>query len=155
MAWRDTLTNLRDELAEARLRRLRQVQEEDARIEQSRVELRKQATSLGIAQLLTDVNTILLAEGGTLETFVSWEEASDEYQDLGLNLLNQDDDGDDEGEEICFALSWEEDGERTIEIELGLAEDASYLMVNGVETRPERAALERAVVEAFREELEL
>ncbi len=155
MAWRDTLTNLRDELAEARLRRLRQVQEEDARIEQSRVELRKQATSLGIAQLLTDVNTILLAEGGTLETFVSWEEASDEYQDLGLNLLNQDDDGDDEAEEICFALSWEEDGERTIEIELGLAEDASYLMVNGVETRPERTALERAVVEAFREELEL
>lgn len=155
MAWRDTLINLRDELAEARLRRLLQIREEDARIEQSRVELREQAASLGIAQLLADINVILLAEGGTLETFVSWEEASDEYQDLGLNLLNQDDDGDDEAEEICFALSWEEDGDRAIEIELGLTEGALYLMVNGVETRPERDALELAVVEAFREELEL
>ena len=158
MAWRDTLTNLRDELAEARAQRLREAQEEDAEAEQLRASLRELAASLEIAQLLADVNTILLQGNGALETFVSWEEGDDEAEEPGFNLvsLNDADDEADDVEEICLTLSWEEDGERAIEIELGIEEeDTAYLMVNGVPIRQEREALERAVVAAFREELEL
>ncbi len=158
MAWRDTLTNLRDELAEARAQRLREAQEEDAEAEQLRASLRELAASLEIAQLLADVNAILLQGNGALETFVSWEEGDDEAEEPGFNLvsLNDADDEADDVEEICLTLSWEEDGERAIEIELGIEEeDTAYLMVNGVPIRQEREALERAVVAAFREELEL
>ena len=158
MAWRDTLTNLRDELAEARAQRLREAQEEDAEAEQLRASLRELAASLEIAQLLADVNAILLQGSGALETFVSWEEGDDEAEEPGFNLvsLNDADDEADDVEEICLTLSWEEDGERAIEIELGIEEeDTAYLMVNGVPIRQEREALERAVVAAFREELEL
>ena len=158
MAWRDTLTNLRDELAEARAQRLREAQEEDAEAEKLRASLRELAASLEIAQLLADVNAILLQGNGALETFVSWEEGDDEAEEPGFNLvsLNDADDEADDVEEICLTLSWEEDGERAIEIELGIEEeDTAYLMVNGVPIRQEREALERAVVAAFREELEL
>ena len=158
MAWRDTLTNLRDELAEARAQRLREAQEEDAEAEKLRAGLRELAASLDIAQLLVDVNAILLQGNGALETFVSWEEGDDAAEEPGFNLvsLNDADDEADDVEEICLTLSWEEDGERAIEIELGIEEeDTAYLMVNGVPIRQEREALERAVVAAFREELEL
>ena len=36
-----------------------------------------------------------------------------------------------------------------------MAEDGIYLQVNGVDVRPEREALEAALIEAFRDELDI
>ena len=51
-------------------------------------------------------------------------------------------------------MIWDEAGEREIAVDLGLSEDGTYLQVNGVDIRPEGEALEQALVEAFRDELE-
>jgi hypothetical protein len=59
------------------------------------------------------------------------------------------------GDVITTVLSWDEGEEMEIVVDLGLSDDGTYLQINGVEIRPERAALERALIEAFREELEL
>ena len=52
-------------------------------------------------------------------------------------------------------MIWDEAGEREIVVDLGLSEDGTYLQVNGVDIRMEAEALEQALVEAFRDELEL
>ena len=52
-------------------------------------------------------------------------------------------------------LSWEEAGDREIAVEVVSDSEGISLQVNGVEIRPEREALEQALVEAFRDELEL
>lgn len=157
MAFRDTLTNLRDELAAARAQRLQEAAAEDAELEAARENLRALAESLQIAQLLEELNAILLDGRGVIHRFNSWdEEAADADDESGFNLVSLDAEEEDDLEEICVTLSWEEDGERAIEVELGVEEeDTFYLMVNGVSIRQEPAALERALVEAFREELEL
>jgi len=157
MAFRDTLTNLRDELAAARAQRLQEAAAEDAELEAARENLRALAESLQIAPLLEELNAILLEGRGVIHRFNSWdEETADADDESGFNLVSLDAEEEDDLEEICVTLSWEEDGERAIEVELGVEEeDTFYLMVNGVSIRQEPAALERALVEAFREELEL
>ncbi len=157
MAFRDTLTNLRDELAAARAQRLQEAAAEDAELEATRENLRALAESLQVAQLLEELNAILLDGRGVIHRFNSWdEETVDADDESGFNLVSFDAEEEDDLEEICVTLSWEEDGERSIEVELGVEEeDTFYLMVNGVAIRQERAALERSLVEAFREELEL
>ena len=60
-----------------------------------------------------------------------------------------------EGDVIALILTWVEGGERELAVDVGISEDGTYVQVNGVEIRPERAALEAALVEAFREELDL
>ena len=157
MAFRDTLTNLRDELAAARAQRLQEAAAEDAELEAARENLRALAESLQIAQLLEELNAILLDGRGVIHRFNSWdEETADADEESGFNLVSFDAEEEDDLEEICVTLSWEEDGERSIEVELGVEEeDTFYLMVNGVAIRQERESLERSLVEAFREELEL
>ena len=159
MAFRDTLTNLRDELAAARAQRLQEAAAEDAELEAVREKLRDLAESLRIAPLLEELNAVLLSGQGVIHRLTSWEEETEEEDaaaEPGFNLVSLDGEDEDDLEEICLTLSWEEDGERAIEVELGLEEeDSFYLMVNGVAIRPERAALEQYLVEAFREELEL
>ncbi|PKB83388.1 MAG: hypothetical protein BZY88_02125 [SAR202 cluster bacterium Io17-Chloro-G9] len=149
MAWRDTLRTLREELAEVRAERQRQAAAEDAEIRQQREELSRLANSLELSRLLNEMNATLLNGQGSIETIVSWEapaEAGDE--DL-------DDTEEEEGDLIAVILTWVEAGDREIAVDLGLGEDGTYLQVNGVDIRQESEALEQALVEAFRDELEL
>ncbi len=151
MAWRDTLGRLLEELAEVRAERQRQAAAEDAEIQQQREELSRQATTLGITQLLSEMNATLLNGQGDIETIVSWEapaEGGDEDVDDG-------DDIEEEADLVATILTWDEAGDREIAVDLGLGEDGTYLQVNGVAIRPEGAALEQALAEAFRDELEL
>ncbi len=156
MAWRDTLTDLRDELADTRAQRLRQSKAADAEAERAREVLSQLVDSLQIPQLLTELNEILLEGKGNLETFISWEgEDEDDEPEKGFNLVSLNEEQE-ELDEIYMSLTWEENDERTIEIEVGNSEDEGlYLMVNGVSIRHEQAALEQALVVAFREELDL
>ena len=161
MAWRDILVELRDELAEVRARRLQRAEEAEAELGQVRQEMADLSDTLGIGQLLTDINATLLEGRGEVETIVSWDQESDDRDsetelddELGNSDLGADDEDDDE-EAITNILSWDEDGDREIAVEIILDEEGVSLQVNGVEIRPEREALEQALVEAFRDELEL
>ena len=161
MAWRDILVELRDELAEVRARRLQRAEEAEAELGQVRQEMADLSDTLGIGQLLTDINATLLEGRGEVETIVSWDQESDDRDsetDLDDELGNSDlgaDDEDDDEDAITNILSWDEDGDREIAVEIILDEEGVSLQVNGVEIRPEREALEQALVEAFRDELEL
>jgi len=153
MAWQDTLLELREELAEARAQRLQRASEEAAEIGKQRDELTRLAASLGISDVLLEMNRTLLDGTGEIETIVSWEP---EQEDDDLSRDDRDDDEDEEeADGISAFLTWEEAEEREIAVDLGLAEDGIYLQVNGVDIRPERDALETALIEAFRDELDI
>ena len=149
MAWQDTLLELREELAEARAQRLQRASEEAAEISKQRDELTRLAASLGISDVLSEMNRTLLDGKGEIETIVSWEPEQEDDD------LSPDDDDEEEADGISAFLTWEEAEEREIAVDLGLAEGGIYLQVNGVDIRPEREALEAALIEAFRDELDI
>ena len=150
MAWQDTLLELREELAEARADLLQRASEEAAEIGKQRDELTQLAASLGISDVLSDMNRTLLDGKGELETIVSWEPG--EQDD---DPSPDDDEDEEEADGISAFLTWEEGEEREIAVDLGLSEDGIYLQVNGVDIRPEREALETALIETFRDELDI
>ncbi len=153
MAWQDTLLELREELAEARAQRLQRASEEAAEISKQRDQITQLAASLGISDVLSEMNRTLLDGKGEIETIVSWEPEQEDDDLSGDN--RDDDDAEEEADGISAFLTWEEADEREIAVDLGLAEDGIYLQVNGVDIRPEREALEVALIEAFRDELDI
>lgn len=154
MAWRDTLLALQDELAEVRAERLRQAKEEEAGRQTQRQQLLELAASLGMAQLVQEMNEVLLKGTGTIESYNSWEAPPEDPRDAELIDLDLEDE-DEDAEYISTVLTWEEEGEREVAVDLGMSDEGLYLQVNGIDARPEREALEQSLVEAFREELQL
>jgi hypothetical protein len=155
MTWRDTLEGLRAELAEIRGERQRQAEAAEAELKRQRGELTKFAGALGVSRLLNEMNSVLLKGQGQVEILASWEngEEHEEFEDSAHFFDAKEDEEDDDF--ISSVLSWEEDGEREIVVEVGLGDQEPYLRVNEMDIRPEPEALERALIEAFREELEL
>tara|TARA_B100000315_G_scaffold225971_1_gene232579 strand:- start:1391 stop:1858 length:468 start_codon:yes stop_codon:yes gene_type:complete len=155
MAWQDTLRQLRDELAEVRAERRQQSATEEAELKQARKELSDLAGSLGINRMLSEMNATLLDGKGDLETVVSWDadEGDAEEDEEGADSI-EDEDGE-EDDAITTILLWEERGEREVVVDVISTEDGTSVQVNGVDIRPDRDALEQALVEAFRDELEL
>lgn len=149
MAWQETLSKLKEELAQGRAERQRQAAEDDVVLQRQRDDLSQLAGSLGISELLADMNTILLDGRGDIENLVSWDssDAGDEEFALG------EDDEAEEADVIDAILSWEEAGEREIAVELGVTDEGTYLRVNGVDIRPDRDAVEQALLQAFQDEL--
>ena len=147
--WRETLEELRGELAEARAERIRQDAEENAELQRQRAVLSELAESLEISDLLTEMNRTLLDGGGAIETILSWETEDEDDDMLPYGPEEE------EGDVIALILTWIEGGERELAVDVGVTEEGTYVQVNGVEIRPERAAMEAALVEAFREELDL
>ena len=156
MAWQDTLNSLQTELAEVRAERLRQAKIEEGQRQSERQRLVDLSNSLQINQLIEDMNQVLLRREGSVESYSSWDPPEDSPGDDPdtLHLANDDDDEDD-ADYISAVLTWDEDGEREIAIDLGLSNEGPYLQINGIDVRPEREALEQALVEAFREELQV
>ena len=85
-----------------------------------------------------------------METLTSWETEGEDDPFYLEDVADEE-----ETDFVTAILSWDEQGEREIAVDLGLTEQGFYLQVNGADVRLERGALERALVEAFREELEL
>ena len=154
MAWRDTLLGLRDELAEVRAQRRQRAAAEEVQLQRDRQEMSRLASSLKITEMLSEMNASLLAGQGDVETVLSWESPQDGQDGDGDDDLGTADEEND-GEVLATVLTWEEDGEREIAVEVLLAEGGISVQVNGVDIRPEQDALEQALVEAFRDELEL
>ena len=142
MPWRDILIVLRDEMAQVRAERRRQAAEAEAESRRIRQDLSHISDSLEISGLLYEMNATLLEGKGNIETVVSWEsdrdqpEADGDGNDLELESENPHD----EEDLITTVLS---------------TQQGTSLQVNGVDIRPERDALEQALVEAFRDELEV
>lgn len=152
MAWRETLSELKEELAQVRAERQHQDQLDKAEIQKQRDELTVLAGELGIEGLLTEMNQTLLDGRGQVETIISWEPGEEGDED---DLLFEGGDDEEEADVIAAILTWEEGGEREVAIDLGVTDDGTYLQVNGVDVRPEREALEPALLQAFRDELSL
>ena len=153
MAWQDALFDLRNELADARAQRQIRAADEDARLDQTRDELTRLSNNLEIENLLSDMNNTLLNGQGKFETILSWESEDDGDDDSEEPFVDLNAD-DQEEDIVTVVLSWDEVGERELAVEVFLSEGGIALHVSGVEIRPEREALEQALVEAFREELE-
>jgi hypothetical protein len=147
MAWRDSLAELKEELANVRAGRLSQASDEDVEIEKEREELSRLADSLRVSELLADMNGTLLDGQGTVEKIVSWE--TDEEDEDGSTVEEE------AADVIALILTWEERGERELAIDLGVTDEGVYVQINGIEIRAELEAMEPALLQAFREELEL
>ena len=149
MAWLDSLSELKEELAGVRAERLSQTSVDKAEIQEERDELSRLAESLAVSDLLAEMNATLLDGQGSVEKIVSWEIDEGDDGDQGGDPEEED------ADVIALILTWEERGERELAIDLGVTDDGIYVQVNGIEVRAEREALEPALLQAFRGELEL
>ncbi len=146
MPWRESLIQLRTELTQARATRIQRLEEYDQEVAAEREELLSRQESLEITTLLMDMNEVLLDGQGEVETTVEWETDEDE------EALVYDDDA---ADVITSALTWDEGEELEVVVELAMLDEGISLMVNGVQIRQDRNALERALMDAFREQLQL
>ncbi len=149
MDWRETLSKLKEELVQVREERQRQAAEDEAELQRQRDDLSQLAGSLGISELLADMNTVLLDGRGAIENLVSWDSSDTDDGEFALD----ENDEEEEADVIDTILSWEEGGEREIAVELGVTDEGTYLRVNGVDIRPDRDAVEQALLQAFQDEL--
>ena len=157
MAWRDDLEKLREDLTEMRSERVERYAADEEIMKKQRAALVELAGELGISQLLADMNTTLLEDQGKVEILTTWESPADsgqEDEDELRDLVSSDED-EEEGEVVTSILSWEEAGEREIAVDLGASDEGTFLQVNGVDIRSDREALEQALLEGFRDELEI
>lgn len=164
MAWRDDLLAVRAQVVAALSRVMGEPMEEDAEVIRDREELYRLASSLQIAQLLLDMNEVVLSGTGRVESTSLLEYYDEEDYVFAMEEPDEDDDdGDDDGdddemedaEELRFSLFWDEATERAVDVELGKSNGRVYLLVNGEEVRQQREVLETAVLDAFRSEMEL
>ena len=166
MAWREELASLRNEIDAALARQLGEPVEEDPEEIADRYELYRLAASLQVAQLLVDMNEVVLSGTGRVESTSLLEYYDDEgYQFEMEDLRNgedsgpEDDEDDDEepeeGEELRFSLLWEDDTECAVDVELGKTNGRVFVLVNGEEVSQQREVLETAIIDAFRSEMKL
>ena len=148
MAWRDTLLQIQEELVGLRAQRRSKYESEQVEIDRQREELTRLAGTLEITQLLEEINATLLDGQGEIEHLISWEPGGDEEPML-------EDDVQEEADVITAILTWQEGGELELAVDLGISDEGTYLQVNGIDIRPEKEALEQALVEGFRDELNL
>ncbi|MCH7621298.1 MAG: hypothetical protein IH870_05310 [Chloroflexi bacterium] len=154
MVWRDTLRELRDDLSEIRAQRQSDMQADEKAQQAQRLELTRIAESLGLTGLLQEMNSVLLNGQGEVENIFSWEEEEEEDSEESLPMPGNLEELED-SDYVNAILTWEEDGEREIVLDLGFGEQGMSLLVNGVDIRLEQEALEQALVEAFRQQLEV
>ncbi len=165
MPWRDDLLVLRNEVETALTRILGEPVEEDSDVIQDRRELYQLATSLEVAQLLLDVNEVVLSGTGRVESTSLMEYYDDDDVLYSMEDLSEDEDDEDEeegdeeeledNEELRFSLFWDDATECAVDVELGKSNGRIYVLVNGEEVRPQREVLETAVLDAFRAEMNL
>ena len=146
MPWRESLLQLKEELTASRATRLERLEAFDRQVAAERDELRARQQALGIAGLVVEMNEVLLDGQGQVESAVEWEDEDDE------DLFEGEDDM---ADVITTTLSWDEGEELEVVVELVMLDEGLSLMVNGVQIRQDPDALERALLNAFREQLDI
>ena len=145
MPWRESLQQLKDELTSTRASRLERIEALDRQVAAEREELLARQESMQITALVTAMNEVLLDGQGLVENTIEWE-AEDEDRFEGE---------DDMADVITTALTWDEGEELEVLVELVMLDDGLTLMVNGVQIRQDQDALQKALIDAFREQLEI
>ena len=151
MDWKDTLVNLKSDLADARSKLRSDWQAIENDLAAQRSELVKQADAIGITDLLSEVNMILLDGRGTISYIKSWEEDSED----DLRSLDESMDDFDDADYVSTILSWEESGLCEIAVDIESGEQGIEMQVNEVEIEPQEESLKSALITAFKEELDL
>ncbi len=146
MPWRESLLQLRGEMTAARATRLERLQAFDRQVAGEREELLSRQESMQIAALVAEMNDVLLNGQGRVETTVEWETDDEESLFEGE---------DDMADVITTALTWDEGEELEVVVELVMLDEGISLMVNAVQIRQDPEALQRALLNAFREQLEI
>ena len=146
MPWRESLLQLRGEMTAARATRLERIEAFDRQVAGEREELLSRQESMQIAALVAEMNDVLLNGQGRVETTVEWETDDEESLFEGE---------DDMADVITTALTWDEGEELEVEVELVMLDEGISLMVNAVQIRQDPEALQRALLNAFREQLEI
>lgn len=146
MPWRDSLLQLKDEMSAARASRLERLKALDRQVAAEREELLARQDSLQIASLVAEMNEVLLDGQGQVETTVEWETEGED------DLFEGEDDM---ADVITTALTWDEGEELEVLVELVMLDDGLSLLVNGVQVRQDPDALQRSLLNAFREQLEI
>ena len=145
MPWRDSLLQLKEEMSTARASRLERLEAFDRQVAAERGELLARQESMQIAALVAEMNEVLLDGQGQVETTVEWEtESEDRFEGE-----------DDMADVISTALTWDEGEELEVLVELVMLDDGLALLVNGMQIRQDSDALQRALLNAFREQLEI
>lgn len=147
MAWRDSLEQLKAELTQTRAARMERLAAYDREVAAEREQLLSQHDSLDIAALVAEMNEVLLNGDGEVETTVEWETDGEDDEPLYEE--------EDTADVISTALTWDEGEELEVVVELAMLDEGISLMVNGIQIRQDRNALEQALITAFREQLEL
>ncbi len=145
MPWRDSLLQLKEEMSTARASRLERMAAFDRQVAAEREELLARQESMQVTALVTEMNEVLLDGQGQVETAVEWE-TEDEDRFEGE---------DDMADVISTSLTWDEGEELEVLVELVMLDDGLTLLVNGVPVRQDPDALQRALLNAFREQLEI
>ena len=146
MPWRESLLQLRGEMTAARATRLERIEAFDRQVAGEREELLSRQESMQIAALVAEMNDVLLNGQGRVETTVEWETDDEESLFEGE---------DDMADVITTALTWDEGEELEVVVELVMLDEGISLMVNAVQIRQDPEALQRALLNAFREQLEI
>ena len=145
MPWRDSLLQLKEELTSARASRLERLEAFDRQVAAERQELVARQESLQITALVSEMSEVLLNGQGVMEVTVEWEsEEEDRFEGE-----------DDMADVITTSLTWDEGEELEVLVELVMLDDGLSLLVNGMQIRQDQDALERALLNAFREQLEI
>ena len=138
MSWQDELKQLRASIKDSYDLRM-------AKVAVRRSLLEKFAVELGVDDLLTQMNDVLLDGGARLVVNRSWQYEYDD--DDGL-----DGDDDDLTDEIVYVLYWHDGSAVEIEVCVGIdSDDGGYVLVEDVEVDDSAAAIQSALIEAFRE----
>ena len=151
MDWKDTLVNLKSDLADARSKLRSDWQAIETDLAAQRSELVKQADAIGITDLLSEINTVLLEGLGTISYIKSWEEDSEGDS----RSLDESMDDFDDADYVSTILSWEESGLCEIAVDIESGEQGIAMQVNEVEIEPQEEPLKSALITAFKEELDL
>jgi hypothetical protein len=158
MAWRDDLLALKKDLDTALARTMGEPVDEDPDSEREREELYQLAASLQVAQMLVDLNEAVLGGAGRVEStsLMDYYDDDDEVFEMEDEDELEEDEGTlEEGAEVRFSLVWDDVTECAVDVELGKTNGRICLLVNGEEVRQQREVLETAVLDAFRDEMDL
>ena len=142
MPWQDELKRLRTSTKYTYDLRM-------AKVAVRRSLLEKFAVELSVDSLLTQMNDVLLDGGARLVVNRSWQYEYD--NDDGF-----DDEDDELSDEIVYVLYWHDGSPVEIEVRVGIDnDDGGYVLVEDEEVADSAAAIQSALVEAFREIIDL
>ena len=159
MNWKETIESLLPEIALIREERERIIADEESERDTGRAQIIALASDLEIISLLEHINSTIFGDSASIEFSQSWDiddATATEATDGQIPVNYGEEDGIDY---VSVILSWDEqtkgESEREIAVDIGISVNGIYLQVNEIDVRPERIAVENALIEALREEIRL